>query len=286
MDISNPDVENSHTPATTETIRSPTGKTVDTCSRAGHETLDGPPAGHEPAGRADQPEDNREPLECHEGQRPRGGPARVNSHRGSESTSTRSPTLKTSPCPASRLSMIRKLMKASSSTHRYCQAPTRTMTRGTRIGHHRTTDGEPGATARDWPDLTGCTAPAADKSVCAGADESVAAGDVAPDPATPRANRMGIYPRRNPLGERPDVGFKSEEVVAVECDVGRCTSMRLRPRTLPPAEDAPGTLDRRPVSAIRASPDIKMTGTTDHRRFDLERELETDHQVEVGKRHP
>ena len=64
---------------------------------------------------------------------------RVNSHSGSESTSTRSPRLKTRPCPANRLSMIRKLMKASSSTHRYDQAPTRTMTTGTTTGHHRTT---------------------------------------------------------------------------------------------------------------------------------------------------
>ncbi len=67
MDISRPEVENSHTPATTEAISRPSGEHGGVTPRAG-QPLDGPTPGEEAAGRADQADDDRQPFEGHEGQ--------------------------------------------------------------------------------------------------------------------------------------------------------------------------------------------------------------------------
>ncbi len=67
IDISSPEVANSHTPATTDTISRPSGNTGRAGPRAG-QALDRPTAGEEPGAGADQAEDHRQPLERHEGQ--------------------------------------------------------------------------------------------------------------------------------------------------------------------------------------------------------------------------
>ena len=107
---------NSHTPATTDTISRPIGRTVPSSWRAPSRAAAAPPATNAPAVQTIPSTTEVHSSDAH-GVTPCTA-ASVNIHSGSESASTRSPTLKTGPCPASRLWTIRKLMKASSSTHR------------------------------------------------------------------------------------------------------------------------------------------------------------------------
>ena len=95
IDISSPEVTNSHTPATTETTSRPIGSTVPSSCRAPSWATATPPATKPPAVQSRPRTTEVHSNEAH-------GvtawtAARVNSHRGSESTSTRSPTLKTGP---------------------------------------------------------------------------------------------------------------------------------------------------------------------------------------------
>ena len=82
IDISRPEVANSHTPATTDTINRPSGRTVPSSWRAPSRAT-AMPAGHEATRRAGQAEDHRGPLERRTGRTP-WTTARVNSHSGSE----------------------------------------------------------------------------------------------------------------------------------------------------------------------------------------------------------
>ena len=132
---------NSHKVATTEDRRTDAGGTRSNGSPRACQALDRTTAGKEPGAGADKAKEGPKATRSPGKAVSRGRVVRVNSHSGSESTSTCAPRLKTRPCPAKRLSMIRKLMNASSSTHRYTQAPTSTMTTGTTTGHHRKTEG-------------------------------------------------------------------------------------------------------------------------------------------------
>ena len=80
MDISSPEVANSHTPATTETISRPSGNTVSSWRALARSWMARPPV-EEPGAGAEQPEDHRQPLQgdegedlvqAGEGERPRG----------------------------------------------------------------------------------------------------------------------------------------------------------------------------------------------------------------------
>ncbi len=116
MDISSPEVANSHSPATTEATRRPSGNTFDPSRTAARRWTARPPV-RKPAPLQTRPRTTEIHSSEAKGRIPCRA-ARVKTQRGSESTSTRSPTLKTRPWPAKRLSMMRKLMKASSSTQR------------------------------------------------------------------------------------------------------------------------------------------------------------------------
>ena len=141
--ISSPAVAKSHTTGRAATHRTPTGTTTAASGwsrRPARAARTNPPtAAAIPSTTATHSRRSAQPMVSRPARR-----AAIQS--GLVETSTRSPSLKTGPCPARIWSITRRLMKPSSSTQRWLHAPTSTISAGassTRSGSHRRSAAHP-----------------------------------------------------------------------------------------------------------------------------------------------